>query len=451
MKTNQLLTVDNFDINKVSFGKPHINTKYKYPEVNVFYDGYDLSLKTPLLTVATVWVDKDPLSKKATIELSVNENITNVLTKFDNKIVEYVSDNSIELLNYKKQVSKEVVEIMYPGSIKQPKEDKYKPTFRVAVYKKSDQWDFECHDENKNVKFIDDISDIRSCEILALVKCTGVKIIGNSKVSITWKLTNMRIFPRKRTNNIDRNYLAMVPIELTNLNFDNITFASPKVTSSNMKTVYINVTDDDDSKKSLVLQTPYMYAPFGISWDDKYEKYTLNLSFRDIESDPEVKSLFDFITTLESRVKTESSSWFKQGVTASMKSKIYPSEKYAPTIGISVPHNNTVIKVETTEKGQPCELDLTKTEGAKISAKIVCTSAYVNTFRNEFGITFKVVSMDIVPTEKNVGPLDVDDVLDEDVEQSVYQSDSSEDENISTNVDESINENNVDVSIHDDL
>ena len=72
--------------------------------------------------------------------------------------------------------------------------------------------------------------------------------------------------------------------------------------------------------RKFIIQTPEMYIPYGINvWTDEKtgaKKYDLNLSFRDHESNPKIKSFFEKMKEIEQKVLedavTNSLTWFKK-------------------------------------------------------------------------------------------------------------------------------------------
>ena len=115
--------------------------------------------------------------------------------------------------------------------------------------------------------------------------------------------------------------------------------------------------------RPLIIQTPYMSLPFGVSvyepTDGGAPKYSLDLSFRDEETNPSVKHLLNLLTELDEKLLSEglknSLSWFKTKHTSKDVIKALFSsqvrhaidretgevnEKYKPTFKVKVPYNN---------------------------------------------------------------------------------------------------------------
>lgn len=94
-------------------------------------------------------------------------------------------------------------------------------------------------------------------------------------------------------------------VDFKDVNLDKVVFHAPKLLQRGKKTVKIvNITYEG---KRLCIRTPYMSAPFGAScWaDDKGEgkdpSYSLELSFRDSDTDPEVAKFQDLLVQLDQK------------------------------------------------------------------------------------------------------------------------------------------------------
>lgn len=96
---------------------------------------------------------------------------------------------------------------------------------------------------------------------------------------------------------------------------EKIAYVGPKVNKYKAKSVYINY----NGKNPLIFKTPTMNCPFGVSTyttegTDSYTKYTLDCSFKGMDSNPELKSFYNALTTLDTMLVNDacknSLAWF---------------------------------------------------------------------------------------------------------------------------------------------
>ena len=92
-----------------------------------------------------------------------------------------------------------------------------------------------------------------------------------------------------------------------------LSFSEPKVNDLGGKSVWVNY-----EGRPFTVETTLMPMPFDINmYDDPKigRKYSLDVSFRDVESNPKVKALMDMLHTLDERIiqeaSTQSFAWFK--------------------------------------------------------------------------------------------------------------------------------------------
>lgn len=407
------ITPTEFDPKALKFGEPIVNKLNKSKLMPISYNGRPLVLRVDRRRALVVWNFQED-NNKATIELAFNEGedpLMTMMRAFDTAVVDYVASNSVEFL--KKQVPPEVVQHMYSGSIKEPNDPKYSMTFRASVYRRGADLDLDVFDENREPLVLDDITSVKGSEVMMLVTCTGLRLTGTNKFSVTWKVNNMRVFPRKRLNGDGPVNMVNHPaIEVSSLSADAVTFTSPKMTRGGTS-IYIY-----HNKQPIVINTPYMHAPYGISqWradDDTPPKFYLELSFKELDSDPAVRMFHDFIVGLESRVRAESGAWTKSAGGATMTSIVKQNNPaYPACLKLSLPAKDGSVDVQTRmyddEVVDLNETGLKLVTGAKVSAKISCSGVWV--IGGKFGISFRVLSMSLQPDTRNAGCLsdDMDD------------------------------------------
>ena len=112
----------------------------------------------------------------------------------------------------------------------------------------------------------------------------------------------------------------------------NIAFSAPKQLPSGAKQAYLNY-----NRQKLVMQTALsMSVPFGLNIADKFgpPEYSVELSFRGHEQNPEVKEFMDVISQIDETLLQEgvknSKTWFKSELSRDVVKAFYtPSLKYS--------------------------------------------------------------------------------------------------------------------------
>jgi hypothetical protein len=115
-----------------------------------------------------------------------------------------------------------------------------------------------------------------------------------------------------------------------------VTFGEVKVLQSGAKSVPMNY-----AGSPLVMQLSNLEVPYGLNTEDKYgpTKYSMNLSLRDYDTNPKVKSVYDALSALDQRVMAEcvEKNWLKKpGMTQQILQQM---KLYKPTVKFSEDEN----------------------------------------------------------------------------------------------------------------
>lgn len=199
----------------------------------------------------------------------------------------------------------------------------------------------------------------------------------------------------------------------------NITYSEPRVLDNNGKVIYVSY-----NKKKLIMQTPEMDVPFGLSkWSgdgNGKDKYSLDLSFKGKDNREVLSTFFDGLKSLDRKFIedgfTNSQKWFKKtfksidSIEEAMYTPLikYPkdkdgniTDKYPPTIKITVPHDGTKFMCDVYDHNKNIvDLATIDTKGAKISAIIQCSGLWVS---GKYGSTWKVIQMKVTPPARIKG------------------------------------------------
>ena len=218
--------------------------------------------------------------------------------------------------------------------------------------------------------------------------------------------------------------MSTVAILPSNFNPAKLTAKPLKVLDNGGKAVNLEF----DSKGLWMVQTPVTQLPYGMNTfdkDGKAPKYSVDLSFRDSETDPKVKSFYEFAKAFDERLielaMANSQAWFKlANASREVISAFYtpmvkvPMDKegrpkpYPPTVKIALKQKEGVFLTEfynpneTDSKGQPSRYQGTPVEellvrGARIRAIIRCTGIWIA--GSKFGPSWKAeqVSIESLP------------------------------------------------------
>ena len=192
--------------------------------------------------------------------------------------------------------------------------------------------------------------------------------------------------------------------------------------------------------KKIIIQTPIMMAPFGLSvFNDEangVSKYSVDLSFKGQESDKNIEGFLNCMTNLDNfmieQAVQNSKEWFGKKMSKEVVKELYrplikeskdPS-KYASTIKFKIRNTGDKLNLEAfDDKQNSFDMD-NFAPGCKARAIVELSSIwFVN---KQFGCSFTVVQMQVSKPEKVQGfsfQPDTDDEEEEDEEESEYDED----------------------------
>jgi hypothetical protein len=201
-------------------------------------------------------------------------------------------------------------------------------------------------------------------------------------------------------------------------NFDanEITFDSVKKNAMGGNVVYFKY----ENHPKVIMQTPSLAAPFGLGTytDDKTGavKYSIDISFRGMEEDPKIQQFHDKMNDLDNFLMNaavaNSKEWFgkkqsKEVIENFYRPLVKPSKdptKYAPTMKFKImTKRDGSIDVDAFDSNRiRVNLQDVLSSGAKLQAIIEAGSVwFVN--KTMFGISWKLVQVKILPSDKIAG------------------------------------------------
>lgn len=451
---DSIVTASTFDVSKIVVGTARVNQMTKSKSANINYGDRPFIIRVPKLSVPLIW-DKDESGSKFTLEMSFrgmdkeaaemekyetllnagdgsapptkpNTPITDfykLLCEVDKCLLEKAQERSIDW--FKKQMNREACVLLYAPIIKAPNDPAYAPTFKTTMYKRNDKFECDIFDENKQKIEIVNPHTLKGCNAMALMKCTGIWITG-AKFGTTWKLEQLRVFPRTRdiANNVD----SLPALNADDVSVPSLTFSTPKTIANGGRTIYVNNGDN----RPLKIRTPKMHVPFGISvfHDEHGSKFSLELSFRDSDTDGEIGAFNSMIQELESRIKSEAatSGWFNCKGGANFLSVIKQNNtQYPAVIKFNLPSSNGQILVDivdenTGEKIVVDDVTMQSFKQAKARVEAVCTGIWNHA--NRYGMSFRATKVILSPSATITGfTLDDDEDEEDTVVAQAYTSD----------------------------
>ncbi len=206
-----------------------------------------------------------------------------------------------------------------------------------------------------------------------------------------------------------------------NVSIDDIKFGAVKTLPSGGKSIYIS-----HKNAPLIIQTPDMRSPFGLSKWDKTEKgsdgvekdsfkYDLLLGFDGKESRENLQIFYEKLEQFDDKlIKAgieNSMNWLGKKITSEevIKELFTPmirhsrdkntgeiNDKYAPTFKVTVPYRDGKFQCDVFDKNKT-ELDLSSInlQGARITAIIQCVGIWV--VGKKYGCSFKLLQMMVTP------------------------------------------------------
>lgn len=146
--------------------------------------------------------DNDKGGNKYTLDLSfkgmdtrdVLKRFYNNLESVDTCVLQGAKTNSKTW--FKKEQSETVLRELMTKVIREAKDPKYPPTFKVTLPKKDGVFDFEVYNQDKQTVSLDSL-ELKGARVTALIQCLGIWIAG-AKFGVSWKVVQMKVIPVKK-------------------------------------------------------------------------------------------------------------------------------------------------------------------------------------------------------------------------------------------------------------
>jgi Family of unknown function (DUF5871) len=259
----------------------------------------------------------------------------------------------------------------------------------------------------------------------------------------------------------------------SNFDVSSVSYSAPRTLDNGGRAIYMSL-----NRSPIVLQTPEMIAPYGVSnWNDDGkgpDKYSLDLSFKGKEGRPNLNTFFEKMAALDKKLVQDgvdnSMTWLKKKYNsvdvvealytpmvkyAKDKTTGEITDKYPPTFKLKIPFVNSAFQCEVYDnKRKTVDLkqliDTGAFKGAKVTAIIQCLGIWVA--GGKYGCSWKVLQMRVSPPQTIKGyafkELEDDKVDDSDIEDD---DDSVNGNEILNHATEEINNLNVDGESEEEL
>jgi hypothetical protein len=210
----------------------------------------------------------------------------------------------------------------------------------------------------------------------------------------------------------------MSVIQSATFNTSNITISEAKKLDNGSSQAYINY-----QGKRFRVQVPRMPIPMDAGDYQGNQKYKVQLSFRDKESNPKVEAYYKMLEAIDNFVidhaQANSGKWFKKPGMARdiVVDKYTPSIKFAkdkegnlkpypPTQGVALKKRNGVFDCELYDKEKRLIEGLTPVDllkrGAEMTAILECTGIWITD--KGFGLTWKLFQARVDQTADGMEP-----------------------------------------------
>ena len=388
----------------------------------------------------------------------------------DDSLVDAGVSNSVAWFKKKKQ-SRDVTQALLSSNLKYSLDKKtgevltqYAPRFKVRIPFKDGRVNCKVWDENKEELEINSQEELekmfqKGTRVSMLIRCNGVWF-ASGKFGCSWQAAHMRVVPDKS--------MTLTSLDASELDVDLVGFSDIKSNSYGSKFAWVNYNNGP-----FILETPKMSAPFGLSVyvptdGSGNAKYSVDVSFRNTDDNPNITSLQNFLEGLDEKLVTagceHSFEWFKKKkqsrdvTSALLQSNVRYSIdqstgerlEYAPRMKVKIPCWEGNFRCDFFDDEGNAITDVNEetvknliTKGSQLSMKIRPSTLWFA--GGKFGISWQAVSVTVTKLQT----LDdwVDD-SDDDIEidvPSVSDSDDDEEEEVEEEEEEEEEESSDDL------
>lgn len=225
--------------------------------------------------------------------------------------------------------------------------------------------------------------------------------------------------------------MEIIRLKPEHFDINKVEFSEPKTLPNGGKAIYLNYLHDG-KKKKLVIQTPKMSCPYGMSYygDGDYPKYSLEMSFGGMESGNSLDALYKVFDSLDEKLVQagidNSQPWFKKKkMTKDVINALYsphikvskdketgePNNKYPPTLKVKAPFKSDQFEFDMYDNHKtqidPGNFVKVLTKGIKVASLIECVGLWFA--GGKYGCSWKIKQLKVEPSSQISGYSFVDD------------------------------------------
>ena len=203
-------------------------------------------------------------------------------------------------------------------------------------------------------------------------------------------------------------------VKSEDFNSANVSYSDPKKLGHGGQAIYVNYTG-----KPLIIQTPKMYMPWGMGkfeGDGGNVKYSLDLSFKNMESNENMEAFYKAISAFDERLVDDgvknSMAWFKKKkqsvevckalyapmIKVSRDKDGEPNGKFPPTFKCKVPFRDGTFLCDAYDSNRKLiedDLSSVLVKGGQCQALIQCVGIWFA--GGKYGCSWKIVQMKAYP------------------------------------------------------
>ena len=184
----QPTTIQNFDANNVTFSTIKKNRNGgKF--VSLSNGASTMYVQLPSLRAPFGVNHPDDKIKDYYLNLSLTDEIAAKFSALDERVLKFVSDNSVALLN--KQVSVDVMrDVLFTPTVKPSKDGKYQPTLKLKASTREGKETAQVFNMKREEVTLDDIE--KGCQIESIIELNQIWFI-NGKFGISLRLNQAKL------------------------------------------------------------------------------------------------------------------------------------------------------------------------------------------------------------------------------------------------------------------
>ena len=262
---------------------------------------------------------KEAKQLKTSLQTKLETNqLFNVMQSIDEALVSAGVKQSVSWFKKKKQ-SKDVTRALLSSNIKYSLDKEtgerltqYAPRIKVKIPFRDGKVNCKVWNDKKEKMEIlsEDVDNVfqKGTQLALLIRCSSVWFAGG-KFGCSWQAAHMKVVPPT--------IASSKVLSCSELDASLVEFSDIRQNSYGSKFAWVNYNGG-----KMMIKTPEMNVPFGLNKyvpageDSGYAKYSLDVSFRDMDEDEDTAALHNFLNDLDEKLVEDGSAnslaWFKK-------------------------------------------------------------------------------------------------------------------------------------------